>query len=62
MASTALPTQASTASIALMAAALYAGMSHHIRVCKVDDDNIVLAGLDTVYQLVADCRCAHLRF
>ena len=42
--------------------ALHTGMTDHIRVCKIGDDDIVLAGLNAVYQLVTDSRSTHLRF
>ena len=45
MASTALPTQPSTISMAWMAAFCNTGMTYHIRVCKVDDDHIVSSGI-----------------
>ena len=37
-------------------------MTYHIRVCKIDDDDIIFAGLNRLHQLIAHDRCAHLRF
>ena len=61
MASTALPTQASTASTAWIAAVFHAGMSNHIRVCKINDDHIIFVGFDCFHQFVTDSGRAHLR-
>ena len=36
-------------------------MANHIRVGKIDDDNVILSGFNRLHQLVADSRCAHLR-
>lgn len=59
-ASTALPTHSSTASTAWIAA-LNTGMANHIRICKVDDDNIIFLGTNSIRQLVAYFVSTHLR-
>ncbi len=35
-------------------------MTYHIRICKIDNDDIILAGFNCPYQLIADFICAHL--
>ena len=40
---------------------LYPGMAYHVRVCKVDDDDIVFAGFDGFHQLIAHAVGTHLR-
>ena len=40
---------------------LYTGMTHHIRIRKVDDDHIILSRLDRLYQLIADLIGTHFR-
>ena len=39
----------------------HSGMSDHVGICEVGDDNVILAGLDRLYETVADFRSAHLR-
>ena len=39
----------------------HAGMADHVAVCKVQDDNVVLAGQDALDALLGDSRLAHLR-
>ena len=39
----------------------HTGMANHIRVCKVDDDHIILAGTDCFIQLRTHFGSAHLR-
>ena len=36
-------------------------MSYHIRVCKIDDNDIILTGTDGCIQLLRYFRCTHLR-
>ena len=40
----------------------HAGMTYHVRIRKVDDDNIILIGFDTIHQSVTDFVSTHLRF
>ena len=39
----------------------YAGVTYHIAVCEVEDNNVVLAGQDALYALLGNGRLAHLR-
>ena len=39
----------------------YAGVTYHIAVCEVGDNNVVLAGQDALYALLGNGRLAHLR-
>ena len=41
---------------------LHTRVAYHIRVCKIDDNDIIFAGLNRLHQLIAHDRCAHLRF
>ncbi len=41
---------------------LHAGMPYHVRVGKVNDNHIVLSGLNSLYQIVTHLISAHLRF
>ena len=40
---------------------LYACMSNHIRVCKVDHDHIIFVRFNRIYQFLANLRCTHFR-
>ena len=39
----------------------YTGVSNHVAVCVVEDDNVVFAAVQTGKQLIGDFVCAHLR-
>ena len=40
----------------------HTGMPDHIRVRKVNDDHVIFAGLDRIYQIIAHFIRTHLRF
>ncbi len=40
----------------------HTGMTHHIRVGKINDNYIVFAGFDGIHQFIAYFISAHLRF
>ena len=39
----------------------HSGMPNHVRICKIDNNYVVLAGFDCFYQLIAYGRRAHFR-
>ena len=41
--------------------ALHACVAYHIRICEVNDDHIVFSRTNSLYQLIAHLRRAHLR-
>ncbi len=56
-----LPTQVSTALNGSLCSLEHAGVADHVAVCKVQNDHIVLAGLDGLNHLIRDFVSAHFR-